>query len=1113
MKNTSCSFIWILTILFCRPIESRAQWLQTSGPCGGNVQCFVEKDDCLFAGTYDGGVFLSMDNGQNWTVANTGLTCARILALAVVGSNLFAGSEEGVFVSADNGQNWTPANNGLTTLHVTSLFLYGSYLFAGTYGGSVFRSINNGQSWTAVNTGMTSIHMTSFAAIGANFFAGGDGGVFVTNDNGQNWKPVNNNLTNLSVTTLAVDKSILYAGTYGGGVFLTTNSGISWTEANTDLENPYIYSLLVREGFLFAGTNNGAFVSVNNGGTWAPANTGLTNPNVNVLWSFGTKIFAGTLDGVFISEDDGRSWSDAKEGMTNTSIRGIALSGTNLFAGTWGGGVYHSSDQGRTWTPVNTGLTSPYINALAVRGTSLFAATNEDGVFLSDNNGQTWTPVNTGLTNKKVYALAIKGSELFVGTFGGGVFRCSDGQTWIAANNGLTTPQIVALAFHGDKLFAGTFAPGGGVFVSENNGQSWIPASNGLTNVYVRDLVVSGSFLFAGTYGGLFRSEDDGETWTSFNNGLTSTTIHSVTAVGSHVFCGTYHGGVFLTDNDGDTWNSVSVDIFNTTTIFRLTAGGTQLYAGTAGGGVWRRPLSEMITLVSDDLLVTHTGDSGPGSLRQALTDANEHAGADTIRFAIPESDPQYNNGVFSIFSLGELTRITDGNLVIDGFSQAQFMGTDANPFGPEIEINGSLAGDVNGLWIGAPNVEVYGLTFNRFRYAGVVIQDGDNGRISGCYIGTDAQGTKAAGNGDCGIYFYGNTQTFRIDPLEGMLPGNLISGNAASGILLNQTCSRIRVSGNTIGLDRTGSAAIGNGFLGINVASGCDANEINGNVIAGNGMDGLYFFESHNNTVSNNFIGTNQDFASGLGNAGDGIRLAYSADNLVSGNLIWNNGADGVRLEGESAVHNRITQNSIWHNTDKGIDNTFGANEGILPPRFMEVRPSAVAGVAVSGQTVELFTDDAGQGKIHLGSMEVNDSREFYFSLAGQELLSHLTATAIDADGNTSDFSQAVSITKVEKDQGIPKEFSLSQNYPNPFNPSTRIRFDLPRSCHVVLTVYNVMGHEICTLVDGQYPAGSHTVTWNGHNDSGVQTPNGVYIFKILAGNFSGTQKSALIK
>jgi len=94
-----------------------------------------------------------------------------------------------------------------------------------------------------------------------------------------------------------------------------------------------------------------------------------------------------------------------------------------------------------------------------------------------------------------------------------------------------------------------------------------------------------------------------------------------------------------------------------------------------------------------------------------------------------------------------------------------------------------------------------------------------------------------------------------------------------------------------------------------------------------------------------------------------------------------------------------------------------------------------------------------------------------------------------------------------------IPTTYELSQNVPNPFNPSTQVQFALPKAGQVNLSIYNVLGQEVTTLVDGFLPAGYQTVTWNGTDRSGHTVASGVYFYKIRAGEFSETKKMMMLK
>jgi len=94
-----------------------------------------------------------------------------------------------------------------------------------------------------------------------------------------------------------------------------------------------------------------------------------------------------------------------------------------------------------------------------------------------------------------------------------------------------------------------------------------------------------------------------------------------------------------------------------------------------------------------------------------------------------------------------------------------------------------------------------------------------------------------------------------------------------------------------------------------------------------------------------------------------------------------------------------------------------------------------------------------------------------------------------------------------------IPTEFALHQNYPNPFNPVTTLNYGLPEQSMVVMTVYDLMGREVTTLVNQVQKAGYHTIRWNGTDQSGQVVSAGLYIYQITAGDYSVARKMILLK
>ncbi|HDZ11701.1 MAG TPA: T9SS type A sorting domain-containing protein, partial [Bacteroidetes bacterium] len=99
-----------------------------------------------------------------------------------------------------------------------------------------------------------------------------------------------------------------------------------------------------------------------------------------------------------------------------------------------------------------------------------------------------------------------------------------------------------------------------------------------------------------------------------------------------------------------------------------------------------------------------------------------------------------------------------------------------------------------------------------------------------------------------------------------------------------------------------------------------------------------------------------------------------------------------------------------------------------------------------------------------------------------------------------------------VRADIPVPNEFNISQNYPNPFNPVTTIRFVLPKSGFVQLSVFNILGQKVRTLVDENRKAGFYNVIWDGRNDFGNSVPSGIYYYKFTAGKFHSIKRMILM-
>ncbi len=94
-----------------------------------------------------------------------------------------------------------------------------------------------------------------------------------------------------------------------------------------------------------------------------------------------------------------------------------------------------------------------------------------------------------------------------------------------------------------------------------------------------------------------------------------------------------------------------------------------------------------------------------------------------------------------------------------------------------------------------------------------------------------------------------------------------------------------------------------------------------------------------------------------------------------------------------------------------------------------------------------------------------------------------------------------------------VPESFALLQNYPNPFNPETAIDFQIPRDSRVVLTIYDILGNQVRTLVDEQKSAGRYQAVWDGRDNAGRLLSSGIYIYKLEAGGHASVKKMSFVK
>lgn len=280
---------------------------------------------------------------------------------------------------------------------------------------------------------------------------------------------------------------------------------------------------------------------------------------------------------------------------------------------------------------------------------------------------------------------------------------------------------------------------------------------------------------------------------------------------------------------------------------------------------------------------VTNINDSGAGSLRQAIIDANANAGTDNISFSISAA---LVGGAHTINLTSALPTIT-GTVILNAATEPDFAGA------PIVELNGASAGvGADGLRLGAGSAgsTIRGLVINRFGGDGIEITASSGGNtIVGNYIGSNVAGTADLGNGEAGIYVLSGSNLIGGTTAADR---NVVSGNGLSGIMLEGAGATANiVRGNYVGTSANGASGLGNDGAGVEIYLGASNNTIGGtaagagNVISGN-RDGVALLDTgtSGNVVLGNLIGLNAAGNAAIGNGFDGVWIAFGASNNTVG-------------------------------------------------------------------------------------------------------------------------------------------------------------------------------------------------------------------------------------
>lgn len=418
----------------------------------------------------------------------------------------------------------------------------------------------------------------------------------------------------------------------------------------------------------------------------------------------------------------------------------------------------------------------------------------------------------------------------------------------------------------------------------------------------------------------------------------------------------------------------------------------------------------------------------------------------------------------------------SDNNDVYGNYVGTDVAGTSAIPNGHGVVLGANSSTNIH---IGGPAASQRNIISGNSGYG--INTFGPGSFIQNNYIGTDVSGSSDLGNSSHGIYLNGGNGTIVGTDSDGTTDSqerNVISGNDGNGIAIRGVNAAGNViAGNYIGTDQGGAVAVENTVHGIYLYEGASSNQIGTdadgtedtaerNVISGNRQFGIYIHGagSDSNKVAGNYIGTQADGSTALGNVGYGVVVAADATDNVIGNvdstkanIIANNGNNGVLLNA-NALNNPVLSNSIYANTNIGIDifdgegnevdtndtgdTDTGANDALNYPIITNSSSIATANPAIdvyldvdvsetTSFLVQLYdnpngldTSGHGEGEVFIGSVPVtgvtaggmNTTLNFTGTISDPANISLTITEDLGAGnyGSTSEFSP-VSIQYIE--------------------------------------------------------------------------------------------------
>jgi ligand-binding sensor domain-containing protein len=676
-------------------------------------------------------------------------------------------------------------------------------------------------------------------------------------------------------------------------------------------------------------------------------------------------------------------------------------------------------------------------------------------IFIFQSLVAQWTQEN-GPYGGPVTSLKFNGAYLFA-LGGNGVYRTgNNGDSWIHVTpEEINKNYVSCMSVKDGNLFVGNNA---GVYLSTNNGTDWKFVGDGMPRLAIWALTVSGTNLIAGNaYGDVYVSPDDGTSWQMHSLAAQSPPIQTFLVYGSMIYAGTTLG-IYSSANGGTTWTNITNDLADKN-VLTLAAQNGKIYAGTTNG-----------IFITDNY----------GTNWERLNSST------TVRAILFSGDDIY----IATSTSGVMKSINGGyfwSSLVTGMNESNTTAL-------------ALSGIY--LYAGTGSIGVY-----RSQNGGDSWAPANKGITSRSILSLETKGTILYAGTFCGI------QTSNDNGATWHSSENLVDRLKINRLLNTGSALYAATSNGVYMLESDGSTwTQKNAYMEVN-----DLANIGSYLFAGTtGYSVIYSTNGGFSWWSSGLAGYPNNFVNTLGI--NGSNLFASSWNGTTGafNSMFFSPDNGEHWD---PINTGFPSASAFAFISKGIRLFAGTMQGIYVtvnngtnwnPSNSGLGNLHIRSLALTGNTLFTGTDDGVYRSSDDGAHwePINTGLTGHTSISSLKICGqYLVAGTWARSVWRRPLSEIVSDVSRESDK-ICLDFSLSQNYPNPFNPTTTIRYALPSQSIVRLSIYNLLGREIATLVNEEQSAGWKEVKWNT-----VGVASGIYFYKLTAGSFVEVKKMLLIR